>query len=492
MNQVEKMALITLPWVYVPNKDKFGTYFDAKIYVGEPDNPNPRTSQKETRLVQEDGTSVIAQQPIRTNAGGIPVYNGSVVALDVDGDYSLAIDDSNDQQKYYFANNGSSEDFLTTDLRSIIFDLGLTYDDIGVKLITDVAGNSLDDAEYIINSGDGTVWSLYQNPEIPLGATVVSLNGSLLTTSVGSYTLEKKQNDISQGLENQIKVNQNWNVTGVDATLTTTAQTITNGDEFTKGWIAYNADIVDIARSASGITTWTTGTARYTLPKDLNGLLTVDSVKFYVNDGLGDQVEADGANGLTVSDDTNNIYLDIDETKGAKGVGFVGWSLFQGIIPAINDEESSNLIYYKKISVADYKSSGTAGGSSVFGFQERNLNTILTNTLNATLSQNEVTLDAGTYIVYASAPCFQGKNHRISVKNGDGSIILLGTTEYNDATYPTQTSSVVAFEDFTITQQDTFKINHFITSGKSNDGLGVALLDNRSEVYAQLIFWKVK
>ena len=91
------MALITLPWVYVPNKDKFGTYFDAKIYVGEPDNPNPRTSQKEIRLVQEDGTSVIAQQPIRTNAGGIPVYNGSVVALDVDGDYSLAIDDSNDQ-----------------------------------------------------------------------------------------------------------------------------------------------------------------------------------------------------------------------------------------------------------------------------------------------------------------------------------------------------------------------------------------------------------
>jgi hypothetical protein len=132
---------------------------------------------------------------------------------------------------------------------------------------------------------------------------------------------------------------------------------------------------------------------------------------------------------------------------------------------------------------------------ALLGGLYRNLNTILTNTLNATLSQNEVTLDAGTYIVYASAPCFQGKNHRISVKNGDGSIILLGTSEYNDAADSTQTSSVVAFEDFTITQQDTFKINHFITSGKANDGLGVALLDNRSQVYAQLIFlifWKVK
>jgi hypothetical protein len=153
---------------------------------------------------------------------------------------------------------------------------------------------------------------------------------------------------------------------------------------------------------------------------------------------------------------------------------------------------TSALGFDKWISVADYKSSGTSGGSSVFGFQTRDLNTILSNPLNATLSQNEVTLDAGTYIVYASAPCFQGKSHRISVKNGDGSIILLGTTEYNDSAYPTQTSSVVAFKDFTITQQDTFKINHFITSGKSNDGLGVALLDNRPSIYSQITFWKVK
>ena len=492
MNQVEKMALITLPWVYVPNKDKFGTYFDAKIYVGEPDNPNPRTSQKETRLVQEDGTSVIAQQPIRTNAGGIPVHNGSVVALDVDGDYSLAIDDSNDQQKYYFATNGSGEDFLTTDLRSIIFDLGLTYDDIGVKLITDAAGNGLDDAEYIINSGDGTVWSLYQNPKIPFGATVVSLVGSLLTTSVGSYTLEQKQNDVIQGLENQIKVNQNWNVTGVNATLTTTAQTITNGDEFTKGWIAYNADIVGIARSASGITTWTTGTARYTLPKDLNGLLTVDNVKFYVNDGLGDQVEADGINGLTVSDDTNNIYLDIDETKGEAGVGFVGWSLFSGIIPAINDEESSNLTSYKKISVADYKPSGTSGGSSVSGFQERTLNTILTNTLPAaTLSNNRVTLDAGTYVSYASAPARRADQHRIIVENDNGSIQLLGSSEWASDNDSGQTASVVSFKEFTITRRDTFKLSHYIVNGNPDDGLGIATPDSRSNVYAQLIFWKV-
>lgn len=153
---------------------------------------------------------------------------------------------------------------------------------------------------------------------------------------------------------------------------------------------------------------------------------------------------------------------------------------------------TSGLGFDKCISVADYKSSGTGGGSSVAGFQTRTLNTILTNTLNATLSNNEVTLDAGTYVVYASAPCLQGDSHRISVENGDGSIRLLGTSEYNSVTNSAQTSSVVGFKVFTITQQDTFKISHYIFAGISNNGLGIATLDNRSSVYAQLTFWKVK
>jgi hypothetical protein len=352
------MALIKLPWIYLPNKDKFGTYFNAKIWIGVADDPNPRTNQKEVRLIQESGNTVIAQQPIRTNAGGLPVFNGAVVALDVTGDYSLAIDDSNDNQKYYFPNNGVTEDLLTSDLRSIMFDLGFVYADIGVKLITATAGTNLDDAEYILNSDTGAVWNL--GDEIPAGATVVSLDDDgLLVTSVGSFQLEAKQSDITQGIENQLKGNQNWNVPGADATLTTTPQTITNGDEFTLGWTAYNADIVDIARDSSGITTWLTGTAQYVLPKDLNGLITVDTVKFYVNDGLGNQVEADGTNGLTVSDDASNIYFRINETKGSTGVGFVGWSFFEGVIPAINDIQSSSDAVSK---IVDYDYSNPSTG----------------------------------------------------------------------------------------------------------------------------------
>lgn len=144
--------------------------------------------------------------------------------------------------------------------------------------------------------------------------------------------------------ENLIKANQNWNVSGNDITLTTTPQDVLSGEEFTLGWSANGGTITDAARSASGIFTansgTSTGTARYTYPKDLNGLITASTVKFIVDDGLGNQTLATGSNGLTVTDDATNVYLDIDFTVYTSGVGFVGISTDNGFIAPINDETS--------------------------------------------------------------------------------------------------------------------------------------------------------
>ena len=150
---------------------------------------------------------------------------------------------------------------------------------------------------------------------------------------------------LSNFADNLIKGNQNWNLHGSDITLTTTPQDVLAGEEFTLGWSANGGKIADATRSASGIFTansgTSTGTARYTYPKDNNGLITASTVKFYVDDGLGNQTLATGSNGLTVTDDASNVYLDIDFTVYTSGVGFVGISLFEGIIHAINDEDSS-------------------------------------------------------------------------------------------------------------------------------------------------------
>lgn len=496
------MALITLPWIYVPNKDKFGTYFDAKIYVGAPDNPNPRTSQKDTRLVQEDGTTVIAQQPIRTNAGGIPIYNGSVVALDVDGDYSLAIDDSTDQQKYYFANIGTSENFITTDLRAIMFDLGLTYGDIGVKLITESVGNSLNNAEYILNTETGEVWNL--GNRIPSGATVVSLTGDNLVTSLGSFTLEAKQSDITQNVENLIKGNQNWNVAGVDGSLTSSPQAFVAGNEFTFGWkVASGSSLPDIVRIDGETTAPSGGIVEYIYTQDEAEQVNENDTLFSVTNKLGLQTYAAGlaTNGLKIDSTTvlGEVKLSIDFSVYTNGISYLTLSNKLGQAQPINDKESEQatfnvkcLDFNKFVHVQDKRASGTSGGPSIVGIQQRELNTEVTNTLGATLASNNLTLEAGRYYCEASAPANQNNGHQIVVAKSDNTILLRGSSLYGVNTVAGNTESVAKGVFFLDSTTDVI-IRHYISVARSTDGLGRPSSNGSGfeEVYTNFLVWKI-
>jgi len=87
---------------YFPNTSIGRALSSAYIYVGEPDlDPTVVANQKTLSVQQEDGTIVAVAQPIRTGAGGVPLYLGSPVTLLVDGDYSLTVLDSNESQIYY-------------------------------------------------------------------------------------------------------------------------------------------------------------------------------------------------------------------------------------------------------------------------------------------------------------------------------------------------------------------------------------------------------
>jgi len=75
------------------------------LTLGEPDlDPEIVINQKQLNIVQEDGTVVAVPQPFILSAGGTPMYNGSPVRLDVDGNYSIKILDRNDAQTYYIEN----------------------------------------------------------------------------------------------------------------------------------------------------------------------------------------------------------------------------------------------------------------------------------------------------------------------------------------------------------------------------------------------------
>ena len=87
---------------YFPNPTTDKSLSNASIYVGEPDtDPTIPENQKTISVLLENGTTVAVSQPLTTSAGGVPQYNGSSVTVLVDGDYSIAVLDSNDVQVFY-------------------------------------------------------------------------------------------------------------------------------------------------------------------------------------------------------------------------------------------------------------------------------------------------------------------------------------------------------------------------------------------------------
>lgn len=99
------MSVINFPILYIPDSTKGRPLFNGQIFVGEPDlDPEIEINQKQLSIVQEDGTIVGVEQPFILSAGGVPVFNGSPVRLDVDGNYAIKILDKNGSQTYFIEN----------------------------------------------------------------------------------------------------------------------------------------------------------------------------------------------------------------------------------------------------------------------------------------------------------------------------------------------------------------------------------------------------
>ena len=143
--------------------------------------------------------------------------------------------------------------------------------------------------------------------------------------------------------------------------------------------------------------------------------------------------------------------------------------------------------------VRDEKSANTAGGSSSSTTNnERVLNTVVTNEITgASLSSDTITLPSGTYFISASSPTNRGGTNRAHLYNtADSSIAVLGTSENTQTSDTTPTRSFITGR-FTIAAQKTFKIRHYTTSAKSDNGLGVQANDGNVEVYTDVQIWKV-
>jgi len=97
------MTETTLAIAYLPDPLKSRALFNAQMFFGIPDlDPEITANQTLVKAIQEDGTLVNLSQPVLTNSGGVPVLNGDVIRLNIDGDYSFTANDRLGAQKYHF------------------------------------------------------------------------------------------------------------------------------------------------------------------------------------------------------------------------------------------------------------------------------------------------------------------------------------------------------------------------------------------------------
>lgn len=103
---------------------------------------------------------------------------------------------------------------------------------------------------------------------------------------------------------------------------------------------------------------------------------------------------------------------------------------------------------------------------------KRDLNTEVDPDGLVALSSGAFTLQAGTYLIEASAPAFAVNNHRIRLRNTtDSTDAGVGTSEYADQSNLVQTRSELKCK-VTIAGAKTFELQHICLTTKSVNGLG--------------------
>ena len=146
--------------------------------------------------------------------------------------------------------------------------------------------------------------------------------------------------------------------------------------------------------------------------------------------------------------------------------------------------------------IADVKSNSTSGGTSISwgsGGNNRDLNTKLFDPDNiVTISSNQFILGAGTYIIEFSAPSYFGDRHIAQLYDVTNSAsVQYGSMEYSHGTNGGYGSSF-GYARVVITSNTTYKIVHYIESGKSSNGLGVnASLSGVDSIYTQVKITKM-
>ena len=120
--------------------------------------------------------------------------------------------------------------------------------------------------------------------------------------------------------------------------------------------------------------------------------------------------------------------------------------------------------------IVDKKAKTVAGGNSIAGTQNRDLNTIQYDADNiVTLVDNDFTLQAGTYVINYSAPANKVEAHNVSLYDyTDSQYVNTGTVNY---TLDNASNTSYGNYSVTLTEPNTYAVTHTTEVAKTN-GLG--------------------
>ncbi len=137
-------------------------------------------------------------------------------------------------------------------------------------------------------------------------------------------------------------------------------------------------------------------------------------------------------------------------------------------------------------------SSVAAGSNSGNSNNQRTLNSTVVNQISgASVSSNDVTLPAGTYIIDGYANAFRLNRHFLRWYNStDASYIINGQSMFADANNEVQNLATISGR-FTISAQKTFALMHYTQSSHSqSNALGIES-NVTTNHYVNLRIWKV-
>jgi hypothetical protein len=143
---------------------------------------------------------------------------------------------------------------------------------------------------------------------------------------------------------------------------------------------------------------------------------------------------------------------------------------------------------------SDQKAANTAAGTFTAGaWRTRDLNTTVgTNGITgASISSNQITLAAGTYLVSGSAPAYDVNQHMTRFYNiTDSSVAINGGSAYTDAT-----DTMVTHSPFSgvvvIAGTKVFEVQHYAGQTAATFGFGIQANNGSVETYTQITIVKV-